>query len=147
MPNIPKDTDVDSADPVWVAVQWFVMFQPADKRRFWSDWLSPLEFQHVCAFTYSTGGERWVIYDVNRGGTALAAVDDAMLSDWITYMRRKGAKVLQIEADLNAARPPFPIGLWCVTAIRHALGIRSRALRPIGLYRDLRRLGAKDAFV
>lgn len=135
-------TDVDPIGPI---PTWFVMFTGDGRRRYLIDWLQPLDCQHVLAFAYDASGERWIIYDVNRGGTAIVAMSSRQFDAWLLDMMAKRARVLKADVQ-QAPRVWFRFGAACVGAVRHLLGARSWAVRPIGLYRDLRRAGAQLAF-
>lgn len=135
----------ECADPIAPIPRWFVMFTGESRRKHLVDWLSPLGFQHVLAFAYDAAGQRWLVYDVNRGGTAITALTSAAFDLWLPVMLHGGAKVLQVEV-VQRHRVWFRFGAACVGAVRHLVGASSWALRPIGLYRDLLARGAKPAF-
>lgn len=127
------------------APEWYVMFSGIEKRTNWSDWFSPKAWQHVCAFFYDPRGCRWVVYDVNRGGIAIVALTSAQFDRWVLEAKRLGARTLRVEWKPRD-RLPLQFGMWCVVAVRYAIGCRSLALRPIGLWRDLLREGAVEVF-
>lgn len=147
----------EQADPVGPIPRWFVAFNGGyeltgegmrieSRRKHVVDWLSPRGFWHVFAFAYDAAGKRWIIYDVNRGGTAVVALTSDQFDVWLPYMRAGGGRVLAV--DLRARpRAWMQLGMWCVVAMRHLLGVRSLALRPVGLWRDLRAAGAEEVFV
>lgn len=55
--------------------------------------------------------------------------------------------VLRYEPPAQPERGPMlRLGFWCAPAVAHLLGIRSCALVPIQLYRDLLRRGATPAY-
>ncbi len=129
--------------------KWFVGFLGGGgdlPRRYVVDWLSPRGFWHCMAFAYDVGGERWLLYDVNRGGVTILSLPPAQFDQWLTHMRHvSGMRVLQVEVR-PAPRFWLQIGLWCTVAVIHLVGAKSAALRPIGLWRDLCRGGAREAF-
>ena len=131
---------------IGTAPRWYVMFSGEQKHKHLIDWISPKAFLHCCAFFYDPRGERWIVYDVNRGGVALVALTTDEFDVWMTYMRRQGARVLMIDWK-QTHRLPLQIGMWCVVAVRYAIGSKSLAIRPIGLWRDLLREGAVEVFV
>lgn len=136
------------ADPfIGPAPCWYVIFSGDEKRQHIVDYLSPLEFLHCAAFFYDARGERWCVYDVNRGGVAINALSSDQFDRWIWYMKRyRRARILKVDWRART-RPPVQLGMWCVVAVRYAIGSRSLALRPIGLWRDLLREGAVEVFV
>lgn len=136
----------ESGGPVAPAPRWYVMFCGEEKRKHLIDYISPKAFLHCCAFFFDASGDRWLIYDVNRGGVAIVALRSHEFDQWLTYMRRNGARVLAVDWQ-PAIRAPLQIGMWCVSAVRYAIGAKSLAIRPIGLWRDLLKAGAKEVFV
>lgn len=145
------------ADPIGPIPRWFVAFNGGheltgeglrieSRRRHFVDWLSPRGFWHVYAFAYDAAAKRWLVYEVNRGGTAIVALTSDQFDNYVGYIRAGGARVLAVDVRMRP-RAWLQIGMWCVVAMRHLLGARSRALRPIGLWRDLKRAGAQEAFV
>lgn len=146
-------TDDDAARPI---PRWFLFFNGGyelapdgrrvkAKRRFLVDWLSPRGFWHVFAAAYDVAAERWLIYEVNRGGTAIVALTRDQYEKLVAYQIAIGARVLQVDVR-TSLRLWLQVGMWCVVACRHLTGARSRALRPIGLWRDLIREGAVEPF-
>ncbi|TXH12884.1 MAG: hypothetical protein E6R03_12155 [Hyphomicrobiaceae bacterium] len=129
------------------APAYFVMFTGVKRREHMIDWISPLAFQHCFAFFYDPSAERWMLYEVNRGGAGILALKGDEFDRWLTFMRWQGGRVLRIDTPPPRNRPPFQLGMWCVVAVRHMVGIRSRAIRPIGLWRDLLKAGASEVFV
>jgi len=126
---------------------WFVLFSGEDRRTHLIDYISPKDFLHCCAFFFDPQGERWCVYDVNRGGVAIAAMPPEVFDVWIMRMKQeRGGRVLKVDWK-SRRRPPIQIGMWCVVAVRYAIGCRSLALRPIGLWRDLLKEGAQEVFV
>jgi hypothetical protein len=108
----------------------------------WVNWLVPGRFKHVRAFGYVPAEGLWIFYDVSLAGTSLQAARDkspaadALIRAWID-----GAEVVRIaRGPVKRGMPP---GFWCVTAVRHLLGISSGALLPGRLWRDCKRQGGK----
>lgn len=133
---------MNAADMITPSPTWYVMFSGDTKRRNLIDWISPLDFLHVNTFCYDARAGRWLIYDVNRGGVALKAATSEEMDMWIGAMRSVGARILKVEWK-ERQRIPLQIGMWCVVAVRYAIGCKSLAIRPIGLYRDLLKQGAQ----
>lgn len=128
--------------------RWYIMFEGPRERRFLIDVFTGPGFRHCLAFAFDPGGERWLIYDVTRRGTAILALTGAQFPDWLTTMKvRERARVLQYDLPDHAPhRFWLQTGMWCVTAIIHLVGLRSSAWRPAALWRDLIRAGAIEVF-
>lgn len=123
---------------------WYVCFLGAERRHWW-DILSPPGFYHVLAFAYAAHAERWLIYDVGQNRTLIRALTTEAFDRWISSLSPERTIVLFEGGDLPA-RPYHRVGFWCATAVAHLIGLRSRALRPAALYRDLLAQGARPAF-
>jgi hypothetical protein len=122
----------------------FVAFVGRD-RRFWTDWFNPRGFRHCCPFWFDPELERWVVLDSTHGGVSLITLRPDEFDRWLVVLQRSGARFLAIPRRRSPAFF-FRLGLWCVPFTAHAIGARSRAWRPIGLWRDLLRQGATPAF-
>lgn len=133
-------SEVDGLEPG----AWFAAFLPRERSCWW-DWLSPRDFRHVHCFGFAAAAGVWLHYSVGRGRTELAALRPEAFDLYIIGLRNEGARILRYEP---AGRPGrrLRVGFWCTPAAAHLMGARSSALRPVGLYRDLLRQGAKPAF-
>lgn len=135
---------IDEVEVSGVPGAWFVAFYGKGYRQHWWDWLLPMDRQHVMAFGYSAHAERWLVYDVTTGQTYIRALTPEVFTHWVAALPAH-RKILLIDAG-SAAPPKWRFGFWCVPAVAHLIGVRSRALRPPAFYRDLLRLGATPAF-
>lgn len=134
----------DQEPPSGFPSSWYVAFYGVDRKRWW-DHLSPPGFYHVVAFAYCAHAERWVIYDVTRDRTLIRTYTPAAFMLWLAGLPR-GRTIVLFDGVDREARPAHRLGFWCATAVAHLVGVRSRALRPIALYRDLLAQGARPAF-
>jgi len=123
---------------------WNVVFLRSPRENWW-DWLTPEPWRHVCAFGYSVTTESWVIFDVADKHSRISVVDGHWFDRWVAVHRPRFTSILQIHTlpggDIRAR-----LGLWCVTAVKHLVGLPSGALRPRALHRDLMIYGATPAF-
>lgn len=136
-------TDEDplpAADPG----EWYVAFY-SDDRRAWWELLDPPGFKHCSAFSYSSHAERWLLYDVTRDRTFVRAYTVDGFSAYMNHTHQ-GATILRISAFPLVRRRWQRWGFFCTAAVKHLLGIPSRALRPRALFRDLLSMGAIYAF-
>lgn len=134
----------DDEPPSGFPSAWYVAFHGTVASRWW-DHLSPPGFYHVVAFAYAAHAERWVIYDVARDRTLIRTLTTDAFTRWMAGLPNERTIVLYEGGDLPA-RPFSRMGFWCTTAVAHLVGVRSRALRPHALYRDLLAQGARPAF-
>jgi len=123
---------------------WYVAFY-GEEKRWWWDRLSPSGFHHVLAFGYCAHAECWLVYDVQHGRSYVRALKTNAFSAWLASLPEH-RKILHIETQGLQAPPSWRVGFWCTIAVAHLLGIPSRALRPVALYRDLMAHGARPAF-
>lgn len=130
--------------------RWYVVFYG---RVHW--WARPFlreGFRHCCAFGYCVALERWVWVDASLTGVSVQFMDQDALVWRLTALRRLGCVVLRgPDFDWRARgrglrRGFWRLAPWCVAVTVGVIGVRSRALRPWGLYRDLVRDGWEFAF-
>jgi hypothetical protein len=124
--------------------EWYVAFWGTDRLGWW-DVFTRFGFRHVMAFAYSSHAERWLIYDVCRHRTFVRAYKTDAFDLWLGELPEE-VTVLKVpsppDPKLRYQRAMF----ICTTAVKHLVGIRSRALRPHALFRDLLATGASFAF-
>jgi len=105
---------------------WHVCFH--DNARWWG------QQSHVSLAGYS--GETWLHLDLQRGGVSCALIyahDD--VGQYLDFLLENYA-VLRFGPCRGRSRSFFA-PLTCVSFVKHVLGVRSGALRPSALYRDL----------
>lgn len=120
---------------------WLLCFYDGETPTWWQKILKP-GFRHVCACCYFADIGMWVYYNPTRRGTEIqVARPDDFAGRW-AQLARDCAAILRFpsQADRNAT----PLSWWCVGAMKALLGIRSGALSPYQLYRDLRAHGAEE---
>jgi hypothetical protein len=107
----------------------------------WFDIFSPEWARHVLAFGYVPECNCWVICNPALRRTEVSVVPDEAIVEWLTDLFMMPVEILEYRPEPGS---PYSarLGNWCTTTIIRVLGIRSRALRPVALYRDLVRNGA-----
>ena len=98
---------------------------------------------HVSVFGFDTQAGVYVVMDPHHSWTEIDILRPAAFDVWIATMAR-GNEVYRITQQ-RRTRIWFP-GLWCVGAVKRVVGLRSGALSPAGLKRDLLRAGARRVF-
>jgi len=137
----------EAMEPPQLAIgAWYVGFHgPVTPRVV--DRLSPPGWQHCLCFGFHAQSNRWLVYDVTERRTLIFALSPADFPTWLAAMKiNRGLRVLRVEPQDNGPTLWTRFGLYCVTAVKHIVGSRSRALRPIDLWRDLLAAGAVEAF-
>lgn len=120
---------------------WDVVFVPRGADR-WFDRLSPWWCRHVLAYGYASKVGGWVVFNPTEGFTAIDVMTEERFAVWRREMLGRASAILRcrVRSDGGGAGR---VGIFCTAAVKHLLGLRSRALRPIGLYRDLLRTDAE----
>jgi len=98
---------------------------------------------HVFAFGYDPDGDVWIVVDPHHNYTEVRALKLEAFDAWAVETL-PGREVYRIAAR-KQTRMWFP-GLWCVGAVKRLVGLKSGALSPAGLRRDLLRAGARRVF-
>jgi len=123
---------IDAREPA----AWVLVFSRTSKT-WWVRWLAWGRYQHVKAFAFVPAVNVYVFYDwaLDRQGIVVAPNNDETVKGYLAEFI-DGCDL--ISAPLRvAARPRVQFGfLYCVPAIKHLIGLRSRALRPDRLWRD-----------
>lgn len=122
-------------------VRWILAFS----RETSIPWLRrlPLTYRHVSAFGYvGAGVDTWLFYSwrTDRVQISAARGDEAVRT--LMHAFTQDADMLGIDARPGVALG-FRLGSWCVPAVKHLIGLRSRAITPAGLYRDCIAAGAQ----
>jgi len=124
--------------------EWYVAFWGVERLGWWDVFTRP-GFRHIMAFAYSSHAERWLIYDVCRHRTYVRAYRGEAFDEWLGGMPEE-ATVLRVGSAPTTEHRAQRLMFICTTAVKHLVGIRSRALRPHALFRDLLGIGASYAF-
>jgi hypothetical protein len=120
-------------------IRWQLCFDPEAQSRI--ALMIPGRFKHVRAFGFVPVQDVWIFYDVTMAGTVLrAARNNSAAADRLLWSWTRGCEVLGI-APQGISR--LPKGFWCVTAMKHLIGLNTGALRPDALYRDCLAKGAQ----
>lgn len=119
----------------------YLIFWPKDPslpwwRRFWKG-----RYGHISILFHDD--ETWVAVSVEHDGVRFKAMHRAEEVDEYLTLCCAYATVVRIFTEENP-RPAFFRPMTCVSFVRHAFGIRSRALFPDGLLRDCLRTGIAE---
>src|SRR6516165_5560390 len=124
-------------EPIWTLVFC------KNPGRWWVRLLAWGRYHHVKAVAYLPRLRVWLFYDVKFNGTrVLLAHADAPST------RAALQNYLHNSDTIMMPRVPMPrrvapqLGFWCTIAMKHLVGIRSRALRPDRLWQDGRKVEA-----
>lgn len=123
--------------------RWYIGFT-SRPRQHWFDLFTHRDYRHVVALRFDPVCGVWIYYDVAVNGTVLQVYPQG--SKIISAVIAEVPRWLAIDGQAGNYR----FGLWrlyCVPAVKSLIGLRSCALRPKALYRDLVKAGAVPAFV
>lgn len=128
--------------------RWYIGFTGdyEGRGRHWYDIFTKPGFRHVLALGYDPDLSAYVLYDPTHAGTTITilSADDRAVDLLILHVKETGCWL-----KVNPGGNRFLFGQWrfyCVPAIKHLVGLKSCALSPHGLYRDLVKAGAVPAF-
>ena len=125
-------------EPIWTLV---FCKKPG---RWWVRLLAWGRYHHVKAVAYLPRLRVWLFYDVKFNGTRvlLARADAsgtrAALQDYL-----HNSDTIMMPRLPTPRRVAPQLGFWCTIAMKHLVGIRSRALRPDRLWEDCIAAGGK----
>lgn len=119
--------------------QWLIFFWDCGPA-WWARAFRP-GWRHVTAAAYFAGAERWVYFNPASSGLVFDVQEGEAFQARYEHLMREATAVLRFASVHE--RGGMPAAFFCVGAVKALLGVRSRALSPAGLYRDLRVRGAK----
>ncbi len=125
--------------------EWFVAFGEFQPGRHWWDLFTQPRWRHC--FAFGTTGKEWIVVDSISIRCFVGTVSGEEIDQMIAGIRLDGFPILRMKAvRLHSHRQIEP--LYCVSVIKHLLGIRSRlTLTPKQLHREMLKRGAVPAFV
>jgi hypothetical protein len=102
----------------------------------------PWPFGHSLAFAFD--GRVWIVVDPHLRWTQVFTLADGPEFDsWVREVAAR-SDIFRIEGRGLA---PIGPGWFCVGTVKRLVGLRSGALSPAGLKRDLLRAGARQVFI
>ncbi|MFP4004582.1 MAG: hypothetical protein ACLFV8_12460 [Alphaproteobacteria bacterium] len=128
--------------------RWHVAFWHWQRRRHWLHRFARGRYKHVSALGYSARCGCWVLYEPGTDGTRIRLVqhDKSFLATLEAHRRFADLLALTVNPAQRYDHMPWRPGQYCVPAIIRLLGVKSGAVTPTGLYRDLVRMGATPSF-
>lgn len=123
---------------------WTVVFIPKEVED-WFDHLSPKWARHVMAFGYIVQANAWIVVDPVQKHHRIFYVPDETFMGWLEMLRLQPIRAVRIRQQAGSTYNAR-LGNWCTQTIARLTGVRSSALRPVALYRDLLKAGAYPVF-
>lgn len=125
-------------------IREFLVFFCEGRRYSWWDVFTRKGMRHIVIAGCDAGRRLWVVIDPSRESMQFEIFgwgDPAIDRKLGELLRASDYTYLRVKAGDERQRMPAIFG--CVGAAKAILGIRSRALEPKGLFRDLVARGAK----
>lgn len=123
---------------------WLVFFSSGHVPSWWSRFLRP-GFRHCCAASFYSDLGLWVYFNPTRRGTVIQIFTPDEFGPRFQGLINESAAIVRVRSQ--HCRRSASAAFFCVGAIKALLGIRSGALVPMGLYRDLLRIGAEQVVI
>jgi len=123
---------------------WYVAFgdfHPGG--RHWWHLFARKGWRHVLAFGFVRGG--WIVIDPLMGHTDVRVAMDQEIDRTIGVLKAGGGRILRVDRTKRyrwTLRGP----VYCVTTVKHLLGLDGYAFTPEQLYHALLRRGATEVF-
>lgn len=116
--------EADILPPVWDEPKtWVLVF--AREGEGWARYV-PGRYKHVRAYAYLPGMKAWILYDPHRSGVDIKVIHDRKEALTALYHFTWQSDLMRFPA--SPGRTFFPVFFTCVGAIKHLIGLRSRAL-------------------
>jgi hypothetical protein len=125
--------------------EWIIGFFDIDRPRMvFSPFLKP-GFRHAMALRYDVDKKVWLCLNWGKRGLTVKALDHNEVDRVIAFVHKHNGTFLAAKAQKSVYRFPV-LPCWCVTAIRHLLGIKKTYFTPYQLYCALLKSGATPMF-
>jgi hypothetical protein len=124
---------------------WLVFFAEPRDPAWWARYLLRSGFRHVYAVSWYADQERWVEFNPTSTGTVIRLWKAEDFPNRLAALLNESTAVLRVASRTD--RWNASASAYCVGAVKSLLGIRSGALTPYGLYRDLLARGAEPVQV
>lgn len=125
--------------------QWIVGFFDMDRPRMVFSPFLKKGFRHATAFAFDPDKDCWVSLDWGKRGLSINVMDNDETDRLIAFIEKYDGRFLVCTPEKAIYRFPL-LPCWCVTAIRHLLGIKRPYFTPYQLYCALRKNGAQPIF-
>lgn len=125
---------------------WHVAFI-RDETEHLIDLISPKGFRHVLCYGYVMEFGAWIVVDPSiRKNDIHLIKEGGPMAEFLWGLMGRGATVVRMPSREQAAPIDSALPATCVNIVKRTIGIRSGALRPIALYRDLLADGGEIVF-
>lgn len=111
--------------------------------RHWWHLFARSGWRHVLVFGYSRGG--WIVIDPLMGHTDVRVAMGEEIDRTIAVLKAGGGRILRVER-IKRYRWMLRGPVYCVTTVKHLLGMGGLSFTPEQLYHALLRQGATEVF-
>ena len=119
---------------------WLLFFADPRGVAWWCRILRP-GFRHCYAACWYHDAQRWVVFNPTRRGTVIELWAEDQFGRRLAQFLDESSVVLRVAS--RHERRTAPAMAWCVAEVKALLGVRSAAVTPYRLYRDLLARGAE----
>ncbi len=123
------------------ATRWTIVFHRRAENRIFG-LIAMGRFKHVSAFAWLPGPRVWIHYDLGFCRTRIIVLPDTAESKAYLGALITGNAIITMKVR-GDARPIMRLGLFCTSAVKHLIGLRSSALRPDALFASCLRHGGE----
>lgn len=129
---------------------WYLAFfdQPwrgQDPRAWWERFIAK-GFGHVMAYGYCVAARQWVVVDWTKEGLSVMLPDRNELAVMIAWIKTNGVIMEVPAAEFRESRYIPRLPFYCVSMVKHLIGLDCWAVTPRQLYRQLRKRGFRERF-
>lgn len=121
--------------------RWTIVFHRKAENWFFSA-LAMGHFKHVSAFAWLPDVGVWLVYDLGFRRTRIVVMPDTAESKAHLAKVINGNAIVTMPVRFDAL-PVMRLGLFCTSAVKHLIGLRSSALRPDALFASCLRHGGE----
>ena len=146
------DTTTPSSVGLWDDVlkseafshEWHVFFVSSGRQQGWWRIFTRPGFEHCFAITYDPETARWFIVDWHICFLVAQPLQDEMVEMLILMAKLEDYKIVRFKPK-HDGRIRYRFGWnYCVSAMKHLLGLQSWAVTPYQLYCHLLKKGGKE---
>lgn len=119
---------------------WLVFFADPRGVAWWCRCLRP-GYRHCYAASWYHDADRWIVFHPTRRGHVIECFTAEAFPARLTQFLAESSTVLRVAS--RHSRWTAPAMAWCVAEIKALLGVRSWAMTPWRLSRDLLARGAE----
>jgi len=128
--------------------KWLVCFVESKSHGWWKVFTFQKKiFGHIFALRYDAVTNSWLHFEWSTSGLNVTVLSRWDIENWIVFLAKNGVVLEVIKKKIEATFMHcglFPI--YCVSAMRHLLGVKKICLTPHSLHCELKKNGGQYKF-